>query len=202
MNRIFLLSSLLFVACGSSSGPDTTPPKNPSKVDVAIAAVTLAEDCGHGPTMPPAPDDPPAAPQASQDRASSTVAAGASMSMAKRACEQSSIQLRVANATTTAAKVAVQRVELFDSSGTKVGELTPRDPSRWSADDYQYASWDELIPANGTLQVSYALSAPSVSRGATYTVKVVVTAGDGGERTLEQTTTLEAEASLPPGVVT
>lgn len=199
MNRIFLVSSFLFVACGSSSAPVTTPPKNLPKVDVAIAAVTLADDCGSGPTMPPAEDE---APQASQDRASTTVSAGASMSMAKRACEQSSIQLRVANTTTGAAKVAIQRIELYDDSGTKVGELTPRAPSRWSATDYTYASWDEQVAANETLQVSYALSAPGVSRGATYTVKLVVTAGDGNERTLEQKTTLEAEASLPPGVVT
>lgn len=49
--------------------------------------------------------------------------------------------------------------------------------------------------------MSYALSAPNVMRGATYTVRVVIGAADG-ERTLEQKTTLHAEASLPPGVVT
>lgn len=204
MNRIFLLSSLLFVACGSSSEPDTTPPTNTPKVDVSIAAVTLADDCGSGPTMPPPPPAQPEktasaeeAPHASQAK----VAAGASMSMGDRACEQSSIQLRVANSTTAASKVAIQRIELFDDRGTKVGELTPRAPSRWAADSYSYTVWDEQIPANETLSVSYALSAPNVSRGETYTVRLTVTAGDG-EHTLEQKTTLQAEASLPPGVVT
>jgi len=197
------IRSLLFVAvsaagfaCGSSHEPDTTPPTNPAKVDVSIASVTLADDCGTGPTaMPPEPPEKTASIE--QER----MAKGASMSIqaGDRACEQSSIQLRVANSTTTASKVTVQKVELLDESGTKVAELTPRAPSQWADDSYQ--TWDEQVAASATLQVSYALSAPNVMRGATYTVRVVISSADG-ERTLEQKTTLEAEASLPPGVVT
>jgi hypothetical protein len=127
------------------------------------------------------------------------MAPGASMSMAKRACEQSSIQLRVANSTTTASKVTVQKVEVLDEQGNLVAELTPREPSRWADDSYQ--TWDEQVAASETLAVSYALSAPNVMPGATYTVRVVIGSSEG-ERTLETKTTLEAEASLPPGVVT
>lgn len=194
---LFVAVSAAALACGSTSEPDTTLPTTP-KVDIAIASVTLADDCGTGPTVAPP------APAPSQEKLASSAAEsarpGASMKiMADRACEQSSIQLRVANATTAASKVTIQRVELIDERGTKVADLTPRAPSRWADDSYQ--AWDEQVAASDTIQVSYALSAPHVARGAMYTVRVVITSADG-ERTLEQQTMLEAEASLPPGVVT
>lgn len=195
---LFVAVSAAALACGSASEPDTTPPTITPKVDIAIASMTLADDCGTGPTVAP-----PAPAPAQEKLASSTARSakpGASMHiMADRACEQSSIQLRVANATTAASKVTIQRVELIDERGTKVADLTPRAPSRWAEDSYQ--AWDEQVAASDTIQVSYALSAPHVARGAMYTVRVVVASADG-ERTLEQQTMLEAEASLPPGVVT
>jgi hypothetical protein len=205
---LFVAVSAAALACGGTHEPGpttTTPPTTAGKVAVTIASVTLADDCGTGPTAvppPPAPAQAPAEKLAAGDSASQQPSAGASMksmAMADRACEQSSIQLRVANPTATASKVTVQRVELLDASGTKVGELTPRAPSRWADDTY--AEWNEQVAASETLSVSYALSAPNVMRGATYTVRVVVGSADG-ERTLEQKLTLEAEASLPPGVVT
>ncbi len=194
---LFVAVSAAALACGGASEPDTTPPTTTPKVDVAIASVTLADDCGTGPTVAPP------APAPAQEKLASSAARSAkpgSMSiMADRACEQSSIQLRVANGTTAASKVTIQRVELLDERGNKVADLTPRAPSRWADDSYQ--AWDEQVAASDTIQVSYALSAPHVARGAMYTVRVVVASADG-ERTLEQQTMLEAEASLPPGVVT
>jgi hypothetical protein len=186
------------LACGGKTEPGTTtPPATTAKVDISIASVALADDCGHGPTV--APPEPTPAPAPAPAAASQDIAAGAAMSMAKRACQQSSIQLRVANSTDAASKVTVQKVEILDEAGNKVAELTPRDPSRWADDSYQ--TWDEQVGASETLAVSYALSAPGVTRGATYTVRVVVGSA-AGEQTLETKTILEAEASLPPGVVT
>lgn len=206
---LFLAISAAALACGSSSEPDTTPPKNPPKVaaavEVSIASVTLADDCGTGPTQAPPADEPvqtaqaPAASQTQAGASAKRVAPGSSMSMGDRACEQSSIQLRVANTSGADSKVVIQKIEILDGDGTMVGELTPRAPSKWNNDTYE--SWDEQVAAGSTLSVSYALSAPSVSRGATYTVRVIV-AADGGAQTLERPVTLHAEASLPPGVVT
>lgn len=200
---LFVAVSAAALACGSSHEPDTTPPTKSPKVDIAIASVTLADDCGGGPTVAPPALPQPAEKTASVHSSQAKVAAGASLSqdvaMGDRACEQSSIQLRVANSTDLASKVTVQKVELLDASGTKVADLTPRAPSRWADDSYQ--AWDEQVAANATIQVSYALTAPHVARGETYTVRVVLGAADG-ERTLETKTTLEFEASLPPGVVT
>ncbi len=198
---LFLALSAVTLSCGGSPDPDTTPPIKASTVEVSIASVTLADDCGTGPTTIPTAPTQIAQARAVDEPAGRSMAKGASMSQAQgdRACEQSSIQLRVENGTTVASTVAIHKIELIDDNGIKVGELTPRAPSRWAADTYQV--WDQQVAPSEVLQVSYALSAPSVSRGASYTVRVTIAAGDG-ERTIEQRTTLEAEASLPPGVVT
>jgi hypothetical protein len=187
------------LACGNAHEPSPTAPKA-AGVDVSIASVTLANDCGGGPRTPP------------PEPAETKVAAAGSMTakvaadmedrprMAReRACEQSSVQLRVANTTDAAAKVTVQSVELFDPKGVKLADLAPRAPSRWAGDGYQ--AWDEQVAASETAQVSYALSVPGMERGVTYTVRVVVATADG-PRALEHKTTMHVEASLPPGVVT
>jgi hypothetical protein len=182
------------LSCGGA--PPTTTPLTPTtnKVDVAIASVTLADDCGTGPTAyPPSPPSPLMQQPADSPRESM------SMSMGDRACEQSSIQLRVANGTAAPATITVKKVELLDETGTVLGELQYREPSQWADDGYQ--TWDQQVAPDQMLQVSYALSQPAVMAGGTYTVRVTIAAGDG-DQTLEQKTTLEAEASLPPGAVT
>ena len=193
---LLLLLSTLTLSCGGSpSAPKTpTPEGSPTagQVDLSIASITLADDCGTGPKR---------APVSSAPKRSSDATLFADMaSQGRRACEQSSVQLRVANGSETPSKITIKKIELLDEGGAVIGELTPRDASQWSSDTYQ--PWDEQVAANQTLQVSYALSQPAVSPGGTYTVRLVVAAGDGGERTIEQRTTLEAEASLPPGAVT
>jgi hypothetical protein len=190
------LALVSLTACGASTEPDTTtPPTNQhDTVEISIASVTLADDCGGGPTAdfaePPAAADEPARGAAMKSQA---------ISAGDRACAQSSIQLRIANPTDEASAIALQKIEVVDASGALVAELTARAPSRWV--DSAYQAWDELIAPSEVLQVSYALSAPYLARGATYTVRVTLASGDD-QRTLEQKTTLQAEASLPPDAVT
>ena len=54
---LFLALSAVTLSCGSKPAPDTTPPvgdPDPTgQVEVSIAAVTLADDCGTGPTAAP-----------------------------------------------------------------------------------------------------------------------------------------------------
>jgi hypothetical protein len=193
---LFLAIVASLSACGASTAPKTEPPVQNDAVDVTIASVTLADDCGTAPTAIPEE------PAASMDQPMGDMAGGyasSSQASGKRMCIQSSIQLRVANGTDAPSKVVVQKVELVDESGEVIGELTTHDPSRW--DDDAYHAWDEQVAPSETLQVSYALSAAGVSRGATYTVRVTVAAG-ADERTLEQPVTLEAEGSMPPDAVT
>jgi len=202
------LSVALFAltACWSSKGktPESPDPNNPNptpgQVDVSIASVTLADDCNQPPTTSPPPMQAPAAKQASMDSSHAGASmARESMSMGDRACEQSSVQLRVANGTTGSSKIAIKKIELLDANGTKIMDLQSRDPSLWADDSYK--PWDQQVGANQVLQVSYALSAPMASGGNTYTVRVVVET-DGTDRTIDKKVELEAEASLPPGAVT
>jgi len=196
---LLLLLSAFTLSCGGKptppQTPDTTPPTNATggQVDLSIASITLAEDCGTPPSSPPLSSAREAAPMGDVDQSFASVA------YERRGCEQSSVQLRVANGTEAPSTITIRKVELLDERGAVLRELTPRDASQWSSDTYQ--PWDQQVAANQTLQVSYALSDPSVSPGGTYTVRLVV-ATAAGERTIEQRTTLQAEASLPPGAVT
>jgi hypothetical protein len=194
-----LLLATFALSCTSKATPTKAPPISntppPANVEVSIASVTLADDCNSPPTTAPAE-----AAARSQRPPPDDVTAGASLAeMGDRACEQSSVQLRVANGTSAMSTVAIKKIELLDENGAVIRELTARDASQWTNNSYQ--PWNQQIDAAQTLQVSYALSAPSALAGGTYTVRVTVAAGDG-ERTLQQKTTLEAEASMPPDAVT
>lgn len=206
---ILLLASA--AACSGSSNPTPTEPvgnaPDPAagKVSVALASVTLAEDCGTAPTTAPA--EPTTAPAASASAASQDVPAGVSSqrvaagAMAKRACQQSSVQLVVSNTTAASASVKVKSVTVLDSTGATVVQLNSYEPSRWADDTYQ--PWDGSIEAGATLNVAYSLSEPAVNAGETYTVRVVVETA-GGDTTVETQASAEVygPASLPPGAVT
>ncbi len=194
--RTTLLAALA-VACGGGKSPSPHKPV-PNTVDVAIASVTLADDCSTGPTTP-FPAQTSRASKPSTEFADMDMGEAASMSQAKRACEQSSVQLRVVNGTKATSDISIKKIELVDESGTVLRELTPREPSKWTGD--AYTAWDGKVDAAQTLQVSYALSEPSVSAGGTYTVRVTIASAEG-DKTIETKTTLEAPASLPPGAVT
>ncbi|MBA3463543.1 MAG: hypothetical protein H0T46_26540 [Deltaproteobacteria bacterium] len=197
--RTTLLASLTVFAVACGGAKPQQPPTNkpaPNAVDVSIASVTLADDCGTAPTtMPP--------PRSSMRQKPSTefadMAAPSAGAMARRRCEQSSVQLRVENGTAAASDISIKKVELLDESGNVLGELTPREPSKWTGDSYQ--PWDGKVDAAQTLQISYSLSQPAVSDGGTYTVRVTIASAEG-DKTLETKKTLEAPASLPPGAVT
>ena len=196
---LFLALATAALSCGAPVTDPTLPTGEP--VQISIAAVTLADDCGTGPRTPPAPET-ASIQKRSTSRAgqgAASVAYDADRIAAARACEQSSLQLRVENGTGAPATIAIRKIEIIDEDGAMVGELTARDPSRWKDDTYQ--PWDERIGADQVMQVSYALSQPYVHAGESYTVRVTVVAG-GDERTVERRAMIEAPASLPPGVVT
>lgn len=201
-SSLFLALAAFVLSCGGSKPPPSGPSNQAGEVGLTISSVTLADDCGTGPTTEP--DDESevalaAPPVQAGEAASQAYEPGASMSQRKRACEQSSVQLRVENGTKAGAAIEVKKVELLDESGGVIGELEAREPSRWAEDVYE--PWNQQVAPTQVLQVSYALSAPAVHAGGTYTVRVTIASGDG-ERTLERKTTLEAPASLPPGAVT
>jgi len=179
--------------------PPATPPSKlaATKVTIDLTSATLADDCG----TPPAPAKAKSATQLKGDRDDSS-----RKSQAKRACEQSSMQLSVKAAPGgSPTTLSVKRVELFDDKGTMIGELTPRSPGVW-AQDGTYKEWDQSIAAGTELSVSYALSQPPWGTVAqrwnrTYVLKVVITVG-GNDQAVQHDVHIEAPTFLPPNVKT
>jgi hypothetical protein len=166
------------------AAPPPSPPRaKPAKVSVELTAVTLADDCG---------------------RASKAKSAKGDSAHGARRCEQTSMQLAIT--ASDASRIRVKSVELFDEDGKSLGTLTASNPTRWSADNGMYESWDELVPAGSPIHASYVLGQPDWSRignrwNRTYTLKTVVTIG-GVDRTAHKDVTLSAPTALPPNVKT
>lgn len=192
----------------SPVAPTPAKPLPTDRVTVELTAVTLGEDCGV-----PAPAPKRKAEAAPQQGPLRDAAAGASKphgfaaeSVARRACEQTSMQLSVFSpAGLAATDLKVKKVELYDETGKLAGVLTPRTPTLWSASG-AYVAWDEKIAPASTLQVSYELSAPDWSKvkerwNKSFTVKAVVTVG-GADQKLKRDVYVAGETHLPPGVVT
>lgn len=192
----------------------TTPPPAPApatvgKVTVVMTAATLADDCGGSPPWgpPTAKADPPP-PAAKADRSlmaeESEPKSKAKQSMARRRCEQTSMQLSV-TAGGSPAKLQVKKVELFDQNGKSLGVLAASKPTRWT-DKNMYEAWDESVAADQKLSVSYVLAQPNWDAvpdrmNKTYTVKAIVTV-DGGDQTVSKDVEVRAPTILPPGVKT
>lgn len=173
------------------------PPPAPA-ITVAMTAATLADDCG-GISPPPA-----ARTQAKQRSDESS--GGPSRVAARRACEQSSMQLSViAPAGASANRLTVKKVELFDDQGALVGVVTPRAPTVW-AQDGTYQPWDQKVAAGQELSVSYALSQPPWGEvterwNRTYVLKAVITVG-ATDRSVQRDVHVAAPTMLPPNVRT
>ena len=144
---LYLALTALTLSCGGSSPSTAAPQPSSNKVDVTIAAVTLADDCGT-PAV--------AAPERGLVHKDS---AEAEADSSRPTCRQSSVQLRIANNTAAPSRIVIRKVELLDESGALISALTPREPSRWAADVYQ--GWDEHVAPGDTIQASYALSDPA-----------------------------------------
>lgn len=177
-------------------GPTPEPDAVASTITVEMTAATLADDCGSGPSTPP---------RASRSKADVSHGKSAAKEKAKRRCEQSSIQLAIAAPMDAApAELAVRSVELLLESGASVDTLEARAPSMWSEEGY--TPWDQRIEPGRDLSVSYAVTEPDWSTvtdrwNQTFTVKAVISIG-GSDRTVQQSVTVDAPTSLPPGVKT
>jgi len=204
----------------SPTQPETTPVGEPdvdpigtavpepkaSAIAVHMTSATLADDCGGGPNTPPSVETKTNT-KAKRDSAKGDSAKGATaMSMGKRRCEQSSIQLAItAPADAAPTKLTVKSVELLLESGELVGKLEIRAPSVWSDAD-GYTPWNENIEPAQELSVTYAMTQPNWSGVAdrwnqTYTVKAVVSIA-GADQTVEHAVVVDAPTSLPPNVKT
>lgn len=165
-------SSLLVLAlssCWTSSTSTVSQPTSPD-VMVELAAVTLGDDCGGAVPPPVAGAAPSATPLVASRPAKPApyTPAGAPMPPGDICegcsytphCDQTSMQLSLkatAGAGTTSIKV--KRVELLDSRGKRIADLTSRAPTRWNGDAYE--AWNQSIDAGQRLSASYTLTAPN-----------------------------------------
>ncbi|HEY5935580.1 MAG TPA: hypothetical protein VIU61_13110 [Kofleriaceae bacterium] len=185
--------------------PITAPAAGTVTVD--LTAVTLADDCGGTP-----PWGPPAAPapKAERERKADSDEPDKSLthkSKAKRRCEQTSMQLSLSAAAGGApTKITVKKVEMFDESGTSLGQLAASTPTYWSANG-QYEAWDQMIAPATQRSVSYVLARPDWDRiqnrwNRTFTLKVTVTIGNADQALTKDVQTISAPTTLPPNVKT
>ncbi len=172
--------------------PEADEKKPEASVDVAVGSVLLENDCPDPPATDsavPASIAPPAAPAKEAMPVSPGVTAPSAqqrpgVGVARRACQQSTLQLTFENAGTVPAKVSVVEVRLRDvKTDRQVATLPSRMPSVWSETDNAYAQWDENLAASSSARTSYRIKPPSwsdveakldgeASRGRTYSVEV------------------------------
>ncbi|MCX5743326.1 MAG: hypothetical protein NT062_12610, partial [Proteobacteria bacterium] len=178
-------------------------------VSVELTSFVLADDCGgtpparapSTPAAPPAITAPAAATEVTPHQARADVLG---VVVARRRCEQTSMQLVITSAADTT--LHVKSVEVFDDAGTSIGVLAASRPTRWTTASSTYEAWDERVSAGTPVAASYVLAQPSWAavddaHDHTYTVKAIVTVG-GVDQPVQRTITVTAPAHLPAPVPT
>ncbi|MEO7095021.1 MAG: hypothetical protein ABI175_17310, partial [Polyangiales bacterium] len=140
----------------TTTPPPAPPPATVGKVTVVMTAATLADDCGGS-----APWGPPTA-KAAATRSKADMdyigdideSKAKSKSMARRRCEQTSMQLSViAPAGGAATTITVKKVELYDDTGKLIGKLTASSPTVWSDANGKYEKWGQSVAPDAKLSV-------------------------------------------------
>ncbi len=172
-----IVSGWLLVACSSPTAKPTTterpagsgtgsaatvaePPPTvaaTSAVVIAVASITLADDCPNEGKTAAIETEPKTKMKADRDDSDASRKSRAKREAA--ACVQTSVQLELRSSATAATTIALRKVELIDATGKVLGELTPRAPDRWT-DEGSYVAWDQSLAAGATLKASWPLSSP------------------------------------------
>jgi hypothetical protein len=214
----FLLSSLLLVALAACATSEAKTYED--DVDVQIASVTLADNCGT-PTPPPAPPNPPPpdqkfsqpppksdAPAPNARPARGSCAQPGSCGSPRRGCEATSMQLSLkARSSAQPTTIKIKRVELLDHNGRVLEVLTSSVPTQWNA-KLGYVQWDQTMLGGNIVKASYTLTAPNWDKltggrmnahSRTFQLRVTVTIGNA-DRTVEKRSITPAR--IAPMVVT
>ncbi len=199
-------------ACSSSSTkPQSGPPTggataNLPTLHVAIASITLADDCG-----------PSNATEEAQTAAGSRVNSereardGDRTEKQDLACQQTMLQLQLTSTNSNqASHVTLRSVELLDDTGKVLGQLTARVPTRWQAAG-NYGAWDQNVAAKETVKASWPLSAPAwetyglsraAAAGRSFQVRVTLTTDGKDQVVAGQATVISPRAILDPMIET
>ena len=157
---VTLASSLTLFSCtkqeraGGGTKPHIpSPPPATLDVKVAIAAVNLADDCGHA-------DASRVSEEAKRARSAESESQG------DMACDQTSMQLTLAaSGAGVRTEVEILHVELFDAkTGASMGAMFPRNPQVWDPGASTYQVWDRRIGPSEQRNVMFDLGAPDWAR--------------------------------------
>lgn len=207
-----LALSFALAACGSSknkaqSGP---PPggatANLPTLQVAIASITLADDCGASGITEEAKTATGSRVKPEREAADSD-----RMEAQDVACQQTMLQLQLTSTNPNqASHVTLRSVELLDDTGKVLGQLTARVPTRWQ-DAGNYVAWDQNVAAKETVKASWPLSAPAwetyglsraAAAGRSFQVRVTLTTDGNDQVVAGQATVISPRAILDPMIET
>ena len=186
---------LVLTSCWTASKPTDPSKGEPAPVDVALASIRLADDCG---------SDAVADREGLQEQTLAGDCEGDCNFFAS-ACDQTSLQVSLRSTAGMKTTVGIKKVELLDATGATIGTLTVRAATRWATDG-SYAKWDQVVRPGEVMAASYALTAPDWGaipggRDPSRKIRVRVTfkLGDG-EKTFEREAIVAAFSD--PNVVT
>ncbi len=170
---------LILTSCWTASKPTEPPKAEPAPVDVAIASIRLADDCG-------------AEAVADRKQQEQTMAGDcAGDCNFARACDPTSLQVSLRSTAGMKTTVGIKKIELLDAAGATIGTLAVRSATRWASDG-SYTKWDQVVSPGEVMAASYALTAPDWGaipggRDPSKKIRVRVTfkLGDG-EKTFER----------------
>lgn len=147
-------------------------PETTSSVAVAVASVLLESDCPDPEPPPVSPADTPAPQKRSMPASPPPASMAAPRPLRpgeapavgyRRACEQSTLQLRFTNTGKAEAEIRIASIQLHDVQTKSVlAPVRSRLPSAWN-DGSAYEPWDERLAAGAEFHASYRLTPPDWS---------------------------------------
>jgi len=183
MKRLFVFALLVAAFVGGCFFNHEPEPLPGLDIDVAIAGLSLADDC---PSGEPGAGDPGLIGDCAPSEDGRYDGCGGF-------CQQSSVALAITADGDRSASFRIVRATLLDTDGSELTDLPTSNAQIYAADG-TYGAWDETIPTPSELQVLYDLdgvdwSIVPESYGRMFRLRLVVEV-DGVERTLtsEETT--------------
>jgi hypothetical protein len=145
----------------------TKAPGAKASVTIAVASVTLGDECSN--------DAPAAKIQAipsnttassrSEDQVPNAAAGPANGASLTRVCVQSAIVLKISSKSKAKQVIEIAKVELLDAQGNVLGSMNARNPTQWKAGkrNSSYQPWDLSVARGKSVQARWWLSAPPLS---------------------------------------
>jgi hypothetical protein len=148
----------------------TKPPGAKPTVTIAVASVTLGDECSNDAPAPAVktqsiPANTTASSRSAEDQVPNAAAGPANGLSRMQVCVQSAIVLKITSKSKSKQVIEIAKVELVDAQGNVLGSMTARNPTQWKAGkrNASYQPWDLSVARGKSVQARWWLSAPPVS---------------------------------------